>query len=215
MGHDLEDYKIYDLIESEFHILPINSIDFKRHLQGNVSLMKKVIALPNGRPEKANYFWNGDIMAEIRFTITDSPFNGLMDYRKESIYYVKNDETYSEEIIKSEQSLNHLDPEDAAIALKEKRNSRESIVNKMKTFLGGVLMQVHTINLHQVALMTQDFWHLYKEDLDDFVEFGLDNWRDDMAAIDLASTPFGFLATPIDANGTTIRDYAVFSLSNA
>ena len=95
MGHDILDddglgeYRIVYLINKQFQKLPLENIDFKRHMLPNIALNKKVTMLPNGRPDKAEYYNGTDLVAEIRFEFIDS--SGLMIDRKEYLYYVKQD----------------------------------------------------------------------------------------------------------------------------
>ena len=83
----------------------------------------------------------------------------------------------------------------------------------MNSFLSGVLMQGLGMNMDQVIATINPFWDFYKNEREDFIDLGATTWLASMQAIDLQTTPYTWMAIPIDQNGTTVKDYIVARLS--
>ena len=214
-NHDhtlFSEFLVYGLTNPEFGGFPIENIDFKRHLRKDIALTKKVKKIPNGRPEWAKYYWNGDLIAEIEF-IFDTSAGNLMTRRREYLYYYRGNGEKSYPILIKDKTYDMSDLHDGNLVVMERVQARESIVSEIKAFLSGVLMQALQQPLDQVVIAIKPFWDSFKLDRDDFIELATTDWRDALLAIDLTTTPYTFLAIPIDQNGTTVRDYIVSRLS--
>lgn len=204
-------FRIMELINNDFKGLPLENIDFKHHAKRDIALNKHVVMLPNGRPDKSEYFYNGDLVAEIRFSFQDQ--NYLMTEKKLHLYYVREDGTYSEPILIKHKIYDHTDLKDGSDAVKERIDAREEIVAGMKAFLSGVLMQALNQTIDQVIITITPFWDETKANRDKFIEFGTDEWKNQITVIDLGSTPHTYLAIPINQEGTTVKDYLIGSLN--
>ncbi len=207
----LGDYRVIDLVNREFEQLKLENIDFARHLKSDVALNKKVTKLPNGRPEKAEYYNGTDLIAVIEFDFTADTEN-LLQRRREWLKYYKTDGTTSAAILIKDKIFDSTDLVDGEAVIEERVKARTSIVSSMKAFLSGVLMQGLGQTLPQVIATIKPFWDEYKVERDDFIELGSPDWKDDLIAVDLGTTPHTWMAIDI-GGGVTIRDYMVSRLS--
>lgn len=82
--------KVYDLVPTEFQYWPPSKIDFRRHLKEGINFEKKLVMLPNGRPDRAEYFYNGEKYAQIEFIFEVDAFN-FMTKRTEVLSYIRKD----------------------------------------------------------------------------------------------------------------------------
>ena len=204
-------FKIMGLINPDFRGFPIENIDFKRHLRKDIALNKKVTMLPNGRPDKSQYYNGEDLICEIRFSFETE--NYLVTDRKEHLHQVREDGSYSEGFLIKHKIYDLTDLKDGSDAVQERIDARQEIVSSMKSFLSGVIMQALGQTIDQVIVTITPFWDETKVDRDKFIEFGTDEWKGDIANIDLATTAHTYLAIPIDQNGTTVKDYMIGRLT--
>lgn len=212
MSFEIEHYRINNLIDSIYEGNPVNTIDFKRHLRADIALDKKVYKAHGGRPLKSEYYYNNELVALIKFEFTTNSSN-FVTQRIEKLHYITITDSESPEIIikKKTYSMNNL--VDAELMMKEREASRKSVIQSLKVFLGGVLMQALQMPMDQVTLIIEPFVTEYKDEMDGFVEYGYSHFKDELLAIDLQNTNYTWLSIPVDANGTTVRDYMVYQLS--
>ncbi len=215
-NHPMDDdglgaYRVIALVNREFEQLKLENIDFARHLRADVALNKKVSKLANGRPEKAEYYDGTDLVAVIEFDFTADAEN-LLQRRREWLKYYKTDDTTSDPILIKDKIFDPTDLVDGETVIEERVQARTSIVSSMKAFLSGVLMQGLGMTLPQVITTIKPFWDEYKVERDDFIELGSPDWRDDLLAVDLATTPHTWMGIDV-GGGVTIRDYMVSRLS--
>jgi len=208
---DLDDYKIQDYVDDNFDDLPCNLVDFKRHLRADIALNKKSNMIANGRPEYAEYYQGEELIAKIYFEFVTTPSN-LMLSRTEKLTYIKRDGSEGPLITIKHKEYDHSNLLDGSAVMFEREMARKSIMESIKAFLGGVLQQALTKTLPEVVLIIKPFWDEYAVHREDFVELGDHSFKDDVAAIDLATTPHTWLAIPI-AEGVTVQDYIVNSLT--
>jgi hypothetical protein len=215
LNHDpslFSEFRIMSLINSEFLGFPLENIDFARHLKKDIALNKKVFKDNNGRPTRSEYYNDNDLVAEIEFIFTLTSSN-LVQRRQEYLRYYRDNGTKSDSILIKDRIYDFTNLVDGELAVQERIDSRHSIVASMKAFLSNILMQALIIDMDQAVITIKPFWDEYHDDIDSFVELGVYNWRDGLIAIDLASTPYTWLAVPVDGEGTTIRDYMVARIS--
>lgn len=198
-------FRIMDLVNTEFKGFPIESIDFKRHLRRDLALQKKTSMSANGRPVKSSYYHNDVLFAEIRFEFTD--YNSLMVRRKEDLYYVKTDGSYSDPILIKDKPYDLTDPVDGAVSIEERINSRKHIVSHIKAFLSGVIMQALGQSIAEVIVTIGPFWDECWPERSSFIEFGTNDWVDYMNKPE-TSTEYSFLAIPV-APSVTVKDYII------
>jgi hypothetical protein len=199
------DYRIIDLINGDFVTYPIENIDFVRHVKSGISLEKKVKMLNNGRPEKALYYYESELIAEIQFVFTTTPEN-LMIKREEVLYYYRKNDTKSNPILIKSKTFDLTDPYEGAKVLKERIDARVIIVENLKAFLSGVIMQATGQSLVPVINMIKPFWDECKTIREDFIELGVHDWKSYLLNIDISTTPYTFLAIPISQPAAPIYD---------
>ena len=206
------EYKIYDILEDYFKDRPLNMIDFKRHLKSDVALNKLITKAHGGRPDKSEYYNGNELIAVIRFEFSVNSSN-LVTERKEWLRYITKTEEDGPEILIKRKVYDHTNLVDGELAMKEREMARKSVIQSLKTFLGGVLMQALQIPMSQVLMIIHPFVDEFKPGMDGFVEYGYGDFKDALLALDLSTTDYTWLSIPIDATGTTVRDYMVYQVS--
>ena len=210
--HSTDQYKIVDLIDTHFDGLPINLIDFKRHLAPGVALCKKIVKQPSGRPGYCEYYWDSVCYAKITFEFETDP-NNLVIRRREILTYERADSIDPLPIVIKDRVYDPMDPVDGALMVEEREQARASIVSQMKSFLAGVVMLSLQKPMSDVIVLIKPYWTIHKNHIDDFIELGSPGWLISLQAIDLQNTPFQWMAYPINEHGTTVRDYMANMLS--
>jgi len=207
-------YKIANYIDKPFTDIKINQVDFKRDLKADIVLNKKVTRSANGRPIKSEYFLVDELMAVIYFDFkTDS--SNLIVERTETLYYIKKDNTKGTPIIIKQKKYDLTNPTDAALAIKERVNSRKFITEAIMVFINGVLQQYHPDKTqYQIILMTLSYWNYSEKTRLDFINLGLEYWEDDLRnMVSPAPDDYAWLDYTIDDNGTSVKDYMIAMLS--
>lgn len=224
-------YKIMSLVNPDFRGLPIENVDFKRHLRGDIALDKKVTMHSNGRPEKSEYYNGTDLVCKITFTFQDANF--LLTERKEFIHQMKEDGSWSDGFLIKKKTYDHTHEVDGFLAVEERIDARKHIISSMKAFLSGVIMTVLQKDIIEVIEMISPFWDASEVQRRKFQEFGTEEWKGFISTLDLASAPafgtqaftdlvtsgdiknapYAYFKIPIDVHGTTIQDYMVGRLT--
>lgn len=209
-------YRVLKYVNEDFCGYPIENIDFVRHLKKDKSLNKKITMLPNGRPLKAEYFFGSELIAEIVFTFQVNSENLILK-KDQHLFYHREDSTTqnpnkSDAILIKTKTFNHLDLVDGGLVLEERVSSRKYIINSMKSFLAGVLMQALQKTLTEIIPIIKPFWDEYERERIDFIELGLHDWKNELINIDLQTTPHTYLSINVAPN-VTIRDYIVQCLT--
>lgn len=211
-AHDadsLSKYRIIDLLNEDFKYLPIENIDFVRHVKADIALNKVVTKGIDGRPIKSEYFYGDIIHAEIVFSFEATDDNILIS-RKETLFYYKENGQKSPAILIKSKTFDPIsNPTDAELVVAERVNSRQAIVSGINGFLSGVLANALGITIPEVIVTIQPFWQEYEKDRLSFIDFGLPDWGNKLQLINLNSTVHTWLGIPVDNNGTTVRDYIV------
>lgn len=217
---DIENYKVQSIVDEHYEDSPVNLINFKDCLQADIALEKRTKMLDNGRPENCEYYWQDVLYAKIRFEFTDH--NLLLRNRKEYLHYMKNDDTWGPAILIKDKTYNHLDLKDLEAAVRERIDARSYIVNSMKGFLAGIIMQIEQKPLTEVIKKITPYWFSIKKEREDFIEFGTDDWKQRLIEVDLDNTTYSYLGYEFDAphpdgSGTIIkvkvRDYMLSRLT--
>lgn len=206
----ISNYKIAPYVDINFIDSRIHLVDFKKDLKPEVALTKKTYRLPNGRPDYNEYYYNGELMAKIDF-IFEANENNLLTRRTEKLYYIKNDGTDGISITIKDKIYDINDMSDASLIVQERVNARTYIVNSLNIFILGVLQQYHADKTQEeLILMVMPYWNDCEAERIMFIDLGLPNWKNSMAAIDITNLPDDrtWLGYTIDENETTVRDYA-------
>ncbi len=205
-------YRIGKYADKYYKDTPFNLFDFKRMLKRGLSANKQVNMQPSGRPGLVTYYLNDEVVAYIYFTFTLNS-DGLITRRLEELTYVKEDDTESPRITIKDKTYDLTDPSitDATIVLEERIRSRRNVIGNMKMIAGAVLKVALNFNLEQVSNYIEPFWSEFGVERIDFIDLGSDGFKNKLAAIDLQSTEFSWLAFPV-MEGVNIRDFMLNAL---
>jgi len=211
----ISNYKIAPYVDVNFIDDRIHLVDFKRHLKANVALTKKTYRAADGRPTYNEYYYDGELMAKIYF-IFESNENNLLTRRTEKLVYIKNDDTEGNLITIKDKIYDINDVSDASLVVQERVTARQYIVDSLNIFILGVLAQYHPDNTqNENIMMVLPYWNDTEAQRLMFIDLGLPDWKNSLAAIDINDLPEdrAWLGYVIDANGTTVRDYAYNTLN--
>jgi hypothetical protein len=169
-----QELRIMDLVQDQFLNLPPSKIDFRRHLKENVYLQKDVLALPNGRPQKALYRYNGEIIAEIEFVFEVNQFN-LMTRRIEKLAYYKRNDATTEKWVIADDFYDASNPYHLREMMKERSEARSMIFEEIKAFLNGVFAAYYVPQgktYAEILVIAGNLWNKFSTDIDSWVNVG-------------------------------------------
>ena len=212
-NHDSNLYtypRVFDHVEKEFLSYPVNKIDFTIHLKEGIVWEKSLYNKPNGRPDKAVYSYDGIPMAEISWTFYDAS-GGLFYQREQYLAYYNSNGTLGNKFLIKKKIINFTVPNQLAESINERVQARGSIVDEIKAVCSGALQVALQLSLEQVVNMIKPFWDSTRQDRENFIELASTDWMNYIATID-TSAEYTWLATPVDANGTTCKDYMLYRL---
>lgn len=197
-----EELRVMDIIQKEFKKLHPSKVDFRRHLLPNIYLQKNVIMLPNGRPEKAVYSYNDELIAEIEFTFEVNAYN-FMSRRVERLAYYKRNDDKSDQWVIADDLYDPSNPYHLREMMKERSEARSMIFEEIKAFLNGVfaayyLPQGKTYG--EILVIAGDLWNKFSTDIDSWINVGSPKFSTNLAA----DTDFAVLDFEVSA-GVTLR----------
>lgn len=176
--------KIYDLIDDQFKNYHESKIDFTKHLKPNIVLNKKVTMLKNGRPQKAEYFYNNEKICQIVFEFITDVYNFISE-RKEKLSYVKNNEELSAEYIIKHKIYDMNNFFDKSEVVEERAEGREYIMKEIKSVLSDTLALYYYIlpapefkkTPQQIWSIAGTFWTEYSSDIDSWFNTATDAFK--------------------------------------
>lgn len=198
--------RVLDLVHEQFRTLHPSKIDFRRHLKPEVYLQKTVTMLPNGRPDKAMYTFNGVKIAEIQFVFEADALN-FMKRRTEMLAYYKNDDSRGEQYAIADDVYDMAIPYHLRLVMQERSEARSSIIAEVKAFLNGALAQYYLPQgwtYPQILEVVGDFWNKYGEPINAWIAVASPRFRDMLTE----ETEFEFLDVPV-APGVTMKQYVL------
>jgi len=211
--YDLDDYKISSLVDNMYNDFPCNMIDFKRHLQPDKALNKKITMGAEGRPIKSEYFNGSDKVAIIYFTFQEDANSGLVTDRKEELVYIKNDDTEGPRILIKHKIYDLTTVGDGVLAMEERVMGRTTIINEMKATILAILQTNNpTFTTIQCIGLVKPFWDENDQELRDFIDLGTSGFKDAVVAVDLNTTSYTWLSY-LAAPGVTTKDYIIGKLT--
>lgn len=199
-----QEIRILNLVHEQFKGLHPSKIDFRRHLRSDIYLQKSVEMLPNGRPHKSSYTYNGELIAEIEFVFEVNAFN-FMIRRKELLSYFRKNNTQSEQWVIADDIYDQNNPYHLREMMKERSESRVMIFEEVKAFLNGVLAQFYIPqgkSYAEILTIAGQFWDKYSTPIDSWINVGAPQFKTMLSA----ETDFVFLDVPVAA-GVTVRSY--------
>lgn len=212
-----KDLLISEVLEDSFKNYHFNSVDFKRHLVPEIALNKSVTRREDGRPEKAEYFIKkegGDVLvATINFYFVIDVDSGLISRRSEHLTYEKKSGGKTSEAVIKDKFYDMVNPYDAAKILEERRLARSLIIDEIKATLLGVLSLANpNLSTAQVIGLGVTFFNDKEDFINNFIELGTEDFKNDLININLSVTAYTWLLTEISA-GVNLRDYMVSRLT--
>lgn len=205
-----EELRIYNFIQREFIKFHPSKIDFRRHLLPNIYFQKDVVILPNGRPQKALYYYEGILIAEIEFIFEVNQFN-FMTRRIEKLSYYKGSGEKSEQWIIADDIYDIENPYHLREMMKERSESRALILEGIKAFLNGVLASYYIPQgktYPEILSIAGDFWGAYSNDIDSWINVGSPKFTNNLTVDNV----FVFLDAEI-SQGVTVRAYILSKIS--
>lgn len=212
MREKVVDLKIESLVDPVYDDMFFDHLDFTAHLQYDKYLQKSIIKAPDGRPIKAEYKYGGVLMAARYFTFTTDGDN-LVTSRLEELVYIKKDDTETPRKVVKSKAYNPNDIQDGVLVMKERKQSREGILDEMKAFLGAYLQAALVQSLPYVILMTDPFWEQYSNKINTFVQSGSEGFKTCLENDDLSAYN-EWINLPVQADPLiTVKDYIINKLT--
>lgn len=206
----LEELRIYKYVQKEFIKFHPSKIDFRRHLLPNIYFQKDVVISPNGRPQKALYYYEGIIIAEIEFKFETNEFN-FMKRRVELLSYYKGNDERSEQWIIADDLYDIKNPYHLREMMKERSEARSLILEEVKAFLNGVLANFYIPqgkSYIEVLSLAGEFWSVYSNNINSWINIGDSKLSDNL----ISDASFLFLNVEISP-GITVRDFILDKIS--
>jgi hypothetical protein len=202
--------RIKKLIENSFYNLNPSKIDFRKHLLPNTHINKDIEMDHNGRPVRATYKYNNELIAKIDFVFQLNNF-GLIERRQEILGYYNNEdeitESYiiSDEIYDIQNSSYHRQK-----VFSERVQCRRNIIEDVKAILNGFLVQYYLnkgMSFIDIIASISRFFDFYNSSYNTWIETGSGTFTDDI----LNDTEFDFLNIEI-STGVNVKMYLLSRL---
>lgn len=201
---------VMEYVDEKYNSFHPSKIDFRLHLKENLYFQKDVELLPNGRPQRSLYYYNGFLIAEIEFTFEVNEFN-FMTRRTEKLSYYKRNGDKSDQWIIADDLYNINNQYHLREMMKERSESRSLILEGIKAFLNGVLASYYVPQgktYPEILEIAGDFWGTYSNDIDSWINVGSPKFTNNLTA----DTTFDFLDVTIAA-GVDVRQYILSKIS--
>lgn len=210
--------KVLDLVDDSFKRFHPSKIDFTIHLRPDVVLNKETKMLKNGRPEKAEYYYQGEKICEIKFEFDVSPLN-FVTARRELLGYVQGDGQIAQYFLIRNKTFDMSNFADKSEVVEERVSARQYIMKEIKAVLNDVLGYYYIIAAPPESRKTPqelwkiagDFWTKYSGDIDAWYNTATEEFKDKI----LADTEFAFmdLIAPTvitqEAENKSVRQYII------
>ena len=209
--------KVYDLVKDEFKFYHPSKIDFRRHLKPEVNLQKTVEMLKNGRPKRAEYWFNSSKICEIRFDFEVDQLN-FMTRRTEMLGYVNQSNEITKHYAIHDQVYDRFDTHHARERIRERVEGRSLILDEIKSKLEIYLFQYFTElgkPYSEILDLAGNFWASYASGVSAWLNTGTTQFKEAV----LADETFEFLdlIIPPELTGAPesmkIRDYIDWRLT--
>lgn len=201
---------VMEYVDDKYAAFSPSKIDFRLHLKENIYFQKNVVMLPNGRPQKSLYTFNGVLIAEIEFAFEVNQFN-FMTRRTEKLSYYKRNGTQSDKWIIADDVYDINNPYHLREMMKERSESRSLILEGVKAFLNGVLAAYYVPQgktYPEILSIAGDFWGAYSNDIDSWINVGSPKFGENLNS----DNTFAFLSVTVAA-GVTVRQYIISKIS--
>lgn len=143
-GLPVNPLRVSALLHDNFIGLAPSKIDFTIHLKENITLIKKVEMLANGRPLVAKYYWpsvaEDNLICEIDYEFTDNAMKFMVD-RKEKLKYYREDGSFAGPFTIHHRIYDFNKLKEATESIQERVQARRNIIDEIKVFLNGFIVQ--------------------------------------------------------------------------
>jgi hypothetical protein len=198
--------RVFDIIHPQFKDLHPSKIDFRRHLRSEIYLQKSVSMLPNGRPDRATYSYNGVEICEIKFQFETDSLN-FMKRRTELLSYYKKDGERGEQFAIADDFYDMTNPYHLQIVMQERSEARAMIIEQVKAFLNGVLAQFYIPqgwSYPQILQVVGEFWNKYGPPISAWISVASPQFQNLL----LDESDFEFLNLEVSP-GVTVKNYVL------
>lgn len=202
---------VMDLVEEQYNALPIKKVDFTLHLRPEIILTKSLTKTPNGRPQTAEYFYEGQKICEITWVFYDAP-GGLFFKKEIYLSYMDSHQSLMDRFLIGKKEINFSIPNQLSESIQERVEARSAIVDEIKAVCSGAIQVALGISLEQVVMTILPFWNTYETERKNFIEMASRDWLNTVLAIDEDAVGNEWMKIPVDLNGTTCRQYMLYRL---
>ena len=200
--------RISSIIDDSFSTLPIDKIDFRRHLKEGIYLNKVVVMLKNGRPSYCTYEYDGTTYVRIRFEFTHNSFNLVTNKKIWLGFYNANGDILHEYILTDETTdLSTLYGLQKAV--NERYQARSYIFDEIKSYVNAVILQVYTQqgkSYEEVLAAGGNFWKDYSSEISSWCHIGGTSIISDKISTE---TKYEFLDLPSGYSDMTLREWII------
>lgn len=198
--------RVFGLVHDQFKDLHPSKIDFRRHLRPEIYLQKSVTILPNGRPDKAVYSFDGQDICEIKFEFESDSLN-FMRRRTELLSYYKKSGERGEQFAIADDFYSLDNPYHLQIIMQERSEARSMIIEQVKAFLNGVLAQFYLPQgwtYPQILQVVGEFWNKYGAPINAWISVASPQFQTMLTA----EEDFEFLDLEVSP-GVTVKQYVL------
>lgn len=200
--------RISSIIDDSFSTLPIDKIDFRRHLKEGICLNKVVVMLKNGRPSYCTYEYDGTTYVRIRFEFTHNSFNLVTNKKTWLGFYNTNGDILHEYILTDETTdLSTLYGLQKSV--NERYQARSYIFDEIKSYVNAVILQVYTQQVksyEEVLAASGNFWKDYSAEISSWCHIGGTSIISDKISTE---TKYEFLDLPSGYSDMTLREWII------
>lgn len=202
------DLRVMKYVEEEFSSLPPARIDFRKHLK--VYLQKTVEMLPNGRPLRACYSYEGEDICQILFVFQTNEMN-FVTRRTEVLFYYKTDGSVAEGSILRDDVYDLSNTYDLKESMSERSNARAIIIEEIKAVLNVFLASIYLPQgktYPEILEIAGSFWEVYSPLIDSWINVGAPQFKTKLQA----ESAFEFLDAEIEPD-VTARNYVLSKIN--
>ena len=200
--------RISSIIDDSFSTLPIDKIDFRRHLKEGIYLNKVVVMLKNGRPSYCTYEYDGTTYVRIRFEFTHNSFNLVTNKKAWLGFYNTNGDILHEYILTDETTdLSTLYGLQKSV--NERYQARSYIFDEIKSYVNAVILQAYTQqgkSYEEVLVAGGNFWKDYSTEISSWCHIGGTSIISDKISTE---TKYEFLDLPSGYSDMTLREWII------
>jgi hypothetical protein len=203
--------RVMDLVAFDFKTWHPSKIDFTKHLQTNIVLEKREVAMAkNGRPVSSTYYYGDTKIADISF-VFESDYLGFMTRRIESLGYYTVDDQIHDWYVLWDEKFSRAVTYQHQKRLQERVEGRRWIVNSFMADIDAYttgLIESNPSMAGSAGAAINQLLVDYVPQMETFINSGGTYFRETIRN----DTTHGFLSMPL-APGVTVRSYIIDKLT--